>query len=354
VSVYYVCPDVDGPSGGIRVIYRHVDVLVRNGIDAYVLHERRGFRCTWFANETPVRAWSRRAHGGDAQLPRRIARYARRGLRRAPADRPFLQLLEPASLPLTSDDVLVVPEHFGPHLAEIAPGVPKVVFNQGPSLMYRHYPLVPTGAEAPYRHRDVIGAMVASDYGRELLTYAFPGLNVERVRLAIDPALFRPDDVKQPWIAYMPRKNAADAQHVLTTLAARGALDGYEVVALDGLSDEETAARLRSSLIFLSLGYQEGFGLPAAEALACGVVVVGYHGNGGREFILPEFAYPVATADLLALATALEAALRLRADDPEAFRGRAAAGAAFVAARYSPEHESQDLLRVWNAFLGRS
>src|SRR5947209_5016280 len=54
MTVYYVAPDSDDPSGGMRVIYRHVDILNRHGIAAAVLHCRRGFRCSWFANETAV------------------------------------------------------------------------------------------------------------------------------------------------------------------------------------------------------------------------------------------------------------------------------------------------------------
>jgi hypothetical protein len=45
VAIYYGCPDKDYPVGGIRVIYRHVDLLNRNGFDAFVLHHYYPFRC---------------------------------------------------------------------------------------------------------------------------------------------------------------------------------------------------------------------------------------------------------------------------------------------------------------------
>src|SRR6476469_3158805 len=53
-SVYFLTPDFDEPSGGIRVIYRHVDILNAAGIPAAVLHQRKGFRCRWFENDTRV------------------------------------------------------------------------------------------------------------------------------------------------------------------------------------------------------------------------------------------------------------------------------------------------------------
>ena len=36
-------------------------------------------------------------------------------------------------------------------------------------------------------------------------------------------------------------------------------------------------------MIFLSFGHPEGFGLPLAEAAACGCYLIGYSGLGGRE-----------------------------------------------------------------------
>src|SRR5439155_2004537 len=52
--VYYLTPDDNSPRGGVRVNYRHVDLLNAGGIEAAVLHTRTGFRCDWFANETRV------------------------------------------------------------------------------------------------------------------------------------------------------------------------------------------------------------------------------------------------------------------------------------------------------------
>ena len=70
MKLYYLCPDYDSHAGGVRVIYRHVDLLRRNGYEAFVVHERRGFRDTWFKSETPVLAWSRQRHRFTTLSPR--------------------------------------------------------------------------------------------------------------------------------------------------------------------------------------------------------------------------------------------------------------------------------------------
>ena len=45
----FVCyPDTNHPIGGVKQIYRQVELLHRAGWDAYVLQEQPGFRATWF------------------------------------------------------------------------------------------------------------------------------------------------------------------------------------------------------------------------------------------------------------------------------------------------------------------
>ena len=52
-----------------------------------------------------------------------------------------------------------------------------------------------------------------------------------------------------------------EARQVLGMLRGRGVLQGWDVRLLDRLSDDQVAGEFRSTTIFLSLAYQEGFGL---------------------------------------------------------------------------------------------
>ncbi|HEY8748820.1 MAG TPA: hypothetical protein VIM11_12645 [Tepidisphaeraceae bacterium] len=52
--IVVLCPAWDRPAGGVRKLYRHVDILNANGFDARLAHYEPGFRCEWFENQTKV------------------------------------------------------------------------------------------------------------------------------------------------------------------------------------------------------------------------------------------------------------------------------------------------------------
>ena len=53
-KIFFICPDTNLPTGGVKQIYRQVDVLNSKGFNAYVLHRHYGFKCTWFNNQTQI------------------------------------------------------------------------------------------------------------------------------------------------------------------------------------------------------------------------------------------------------------------------------------------------------------
>jgi len=350
LRLFYLCPDYSSHAGGVRVIYRHVDLLRRNGYEAFVVHERRGFRDTWFENATPVLSWSSQRHSLHNSLPLRASRYVRRSLSQVSGDPMPLHLREPPSLDIRPTDVVVIPEVFGPRLAEVAPGIPKVVFVQNGYEAFFGYPRVPQPGLA-YRHPEIIAALAISDDTQRLVQYTAPGLKCHRVRWSLNSTHYRLAHDKASQIAFMPRKGADDARQVLTMLASRGSLEGYRIRPIENLDEAGVAACLRESLIFLSLGAHEGLPLPPAEAMACGAIVVGYDGFGGREYLLPDFAFPVPSGDRLAFAQTLERVLSLHKERPSELRDRAGQAASYVAETYSPAREEEELLGAWEHVL---
>jgi hypothetical protein len=226
--------------------------------------------------------------------------------------------------------------------------VRKIIFNQN---AYYSFPAGSSDRCPPEKAQplpvDVLGIICVSADNLEVLAHSYPNVPLTRLRYAIDPALFHPGEDKHPQIVYMPRKHADEARQVIGMLALRGALAGFEVVPLDGKSEEETARTLRQARIFLSFGYPEGFGLPPAEAMACGCLTVGYHGWGGREFFTADHGWPIEIGDILGYVRTVEAVLAACRQNPESLMTQVQAAARFIATNYSRDAYHRSVMAAW-------
>jgi hypothetical protein len=295
-------------------MYRHIDLLNAAGLPAAALHQRPGFRYSWFANDTIV--------------------------------------TDVRSSAVGPDDVLVLPELDVDLVAGKNLGIRHIVLNQSGHLTWNR---APDEVIEHYRtSADLLGTITVSEHSVELVAHAFPQLPVHRVRGSVDPSVFGPAvNGRERVISYLPRRGRAETAQVIHILKSRGALEGWQLQPLHGLSQAEFADRLRSSTIMLSLSYQEGFGLPPVEAMACGNYVIGFHGFGGREFFRPEFSCPVETADVLAVARAVEDAVSNERQSPGWCAVRGAAASRFVLSEYSPEQERTEARHAYTDLINR-
>jgi glycosyltransferase involved in cell wall biosynthesis len=306
-TIFYLCPDYPVPSGGIRTIYRHVDILNDGGWRSAVLHHQDGYACGWFEHST-------RTVGAP-------------------------------SVKLSSDDLLVVPEIYGPFLERLPRELRLVGFNQNAYLTFEHLP-----ASRSLSYDTFEALLTVSQNSADYLRFAFPGRRVSVVDGAIDPAVFYPaPQIPAKRIAMMPRKRPDDAMHVLRLLGDR--LRDWEVVTIESASERETAALLRSSPIFLAFGRQEGFGLPAAEAMATGCYVIGFPGFGGREIFDPSYSEPIEDGDVLSMARAAAEWLARYEQDPMAVREAGARASEHIRARYSLERLRAELIAFYEDLL---
>lgn len=312
IRIHVLCPDLPHSSGGLRKLYRHVDVLNANGYSATIVHQHPGYRANWFANDT----W----------------------------------IIYPP-LEIRPEDVLVFPEIEGPNITQAAPGIRKVIINQNAYYTFGGYKLGQRDFTPPYLSPDVLGTIVVSEDSRAYLSHVFPQARIYRIHYGIDPKLYYPQSPKKRQICFMPRKRAEDAQQVLSILRFRNALVGFQIVPIQNKTAEDAAAVLRESMIFLSFGHPEGFGLPAAEAMACGCIVIGYHGMGGREFLKPDLAFPIEVGDIIGFARTVEQVIRMLDDDASAMGPMTQRAAEFIRTTYSPEIERNDIVSCWRQIL---
>jgi glycosyltransferase involved in cell wall biosynthesis len=121
---------------------------------------------------------------------------------------------------------------------------------------------------------------------------------------------------------------------VINILRVRGALRGWNVVPFINRPQSEVASIMKESLIFLSFGYPEGFGLPAAEAMACGCLVIGDHGGTGREFFKPEFSFPIQVGDIVGFGRTVEEVLTTYDDQRGHYERMRKSAAQFMSRTY--------------------
>jgi hypothetical protein len=324
-------------------MYRHVDILNDAGFEAYMVHKEKGYRCTWFKNTTPI-----------VYLKESIREIVWEKVRKriVPGSIQRVRIEGASHSHIGENDILVIPEIFGPGIAHWGRGIRKIILNQNCYLSFRGYNFRADSIQNAYVHPDVVGVLVNSSDGAEYLRYAFPAVRMEPFRLSIDPHLFQYEKNKKKQIAFSLIKNKQDSLQVINILRVRGALRGWNVVPFINRPQSEVASIMRESLIFLSFGYPEGFGLPAAEAMACGCLVIGYHGGGGREFFKPEFSFPIQVGDIVGFARTVEEVLTTYDEQKERYERMRVSAAEFISRTYSIEEERRSVLAAWKNLIG--
>jgi hypothetical protein len=281
-QLIWLCHPIKKPVGGVKVIYRQAqlanELLAPWGHTAAVMHPNTWrFRVKWFDNTVPI-------HRGFFKW-----RWV---------GKPSLSRIDGCFDP--DKHVVVIPElwarKYGDQLARM--GVPYAIYVQGGYLISKGNPSV---LDVAYQGARCI--MTISDDTTRCVTMAFPGTEhkILRVHAAVDAQRFNPHQAKENLITYMPRKLADHSSRVLFFL--RHHLPAHwRVQAIDGLNEAGVAELLQRSKIFMSFSHFEGFGLPPLEAALCGNQVIGYTGQGGKEYWYPDIFEEVESGDVAGFA----------------------------------------------------
>lgn len=316
-KIFYFCYDHQHPTGGQKRTYRHVDILnQRCGLEAYVLHMRDQFRLTWFPNATRVV-----------------------GLRQA------MTLYNP------QDDYVVLPEDLGRKIAWF-PGK-KIIFNKG---IYRgfHELGLCRPEQSPYLDQQVLCAFAISEHNRSYLQFAYPHLPVFKVETGIDSRIFsyRPLAEKTPAIACCP-KGLGELLTIHHAITARGATGlnragTYRWVVLNEKSESEVAGNLADAMVFIFLGFEEGFARMPLEAMMCGCLTVGHQVGALKE--LPPFACDVPLGDPMAAVVRIERLLTELPERAAHWQAHADANRA-TSLTYSSSREETSVREAWDQVM---
>lgn len=252
-------PDLNRPVGGVKQIHRLAEAVIKSGREAFLIQDDPNFHPGWFSSNIATISKDRWSQLTD---------------------------LNPVY------DTVVLPETFILGLQTYSHGLPTIIFNQNGSYTFGTHVdsafMNPKKILQLYHSEYLSHVMCVSHHDYRLLTsgLSIPSSKVSLIVNGLESNLFKPSSVKKRQIAFMPRKNTRDCQIVLSLLSNKSWLSGWKLKSIDRFPQHRVSSILQDSLLFLSFGHPEGFGLPVAEALASGCGVIGYSGLGGKELFL--------------------------------------------------------------------
>jgi len=348
-KIYFICPENKAPAGGIKQLYKQVDLLNKNGMNAVILHKKRGFRHKWFDNTTRI------------EYNRPLFMQIRWGTKKHKI--PFLKQLfntlifkfqNVLASKLDHNALFVFPEIYSQSFKELKQEYQKVIFNQNCYYTFRYNTIDDAVSQNPYTDKNILATIVVSEDSKNYLSFAIPGITLHRIRLGIDDSKFFHETKKRKQIAFMPRKLEDDITQITNILKYRNSLGDWSLVSIDNKSEAEVARVMRESHIFLSFNHIEGFGLPPVEAMACGCIVIGYTGRAGEEYFNPDFSYPVSDGNIIDFVSQIEAVISLFETDRTTFLEKQKKASRAILAEYNLQNEEHDIVTTWKTILEAS
>lgn len=374
--IFILCPDDNEPFGGVKQLYRHADVLNKNKFDAFILHAKKGFRCMWFENNTKIVYGSVFERGDKSSVNairsfflspffnpfyvlRNIIQFLFVSSYRSKCIHSFLnmgrisqvKLGQYKSVQLKTADFLAIPEIWAQYIPKLKTRAKIVILNQNPFNTFWGGSFNKNEFKIPYFYNNVVATIVFSEHNLSYMKYIFPHLKVYRAKYGYNSKLFKYSAQKRKQIAFMPRKCRKDAIQIVEMLKIRRTLQGFEMIEIHEVQEKEVAEILRESLIFLSFSQKEGLGMPVAEAMACGCIVIGYHGQGGKELFKEEFSYPIEYHDLINFTKKVEEVIRQYEINKEYLIKKGELASQFIHQRYSLESEEAAIVRIWTKII---
>lgn len=254
-NIIYFCPAISWPTGGIKVIIRHSEIIKNLNIESVTSEvyfpELPDFELSWFDHQAKIKR------------------------------DPTIDIHQ---------DFIVLPEvyalNYGPALIEAQ--VRYAIYVQNGYYLFSDL-LQGNDAELLklkeiYQKSDYI--LSVSKDTSDCINLAF-NIDSEKI-LVINPSINEKiftynNTIKSNIVTYMPRKLQSHSSYIITQLRLRNK-NNWQFIPIEGASETEVAHLLTLSKIFFSFSDREGFSLPPLEAALCGNSVVGYTGEGAKEY----------------------------------------------------------------------
>lgn len=351
-NIYFLLPlcskSAKNPSGGVQKDYFHVNILRDMGYNAYILHTDSAFRYQWWSNQTPVAYMA----GLNVYLN---SNYEQNVPCEIVKDDYVLYTLDSKGkkvlLPAFSEkDILVIPEYEIQRIGYLFEHLPVVIYNMTCYFTFHSMTLRDEAKPSLY-NTNILGCLVGSQDTHDYLQFTYPTLKLHRYNFGVDTKDYYYTPKKKKQIAYLGRKLESHMVQIVNILKTRNQLTDWKLIPLLDLEQEKYAQIVRESAIFLSSSYQEGFGLPPAEAMACGAIAIGYHGEGGREFFKEPYAYPIPHGEIINFVKKVEEVATDYDANPATFEEMGRQASEFILKEYSDLREKETVRSSWQNII---
>lgn len=301
-SIVFLCPSNDIPLGGVKVIYNQSALItsMKGLVKSSVLHPlNTEFCCSWFEHHATIKH-----------------------------DLEFSKVL----------DFVIIPEFWAvPHARLLHNiGVRYGIYVQNGYVISRN-----PGEELDAAYNNATFILAISNDTEECIKMAYPECagRVHRVHYSVKSEKFTAQANKENIICYMPRKLQRHSQ-LVTFFLNKMIPPHWRIESIDGLDENGVAAILGRSRIFLSFSEFEGCPLPPVEAALSGCQVIGYTGEGAKEYWDSEIFTEINSGDIKAF---VKAVLKKIVEIDNSTPIRHIPAITKLAARYSSQVELADM-----------
>jgi len=233
------------PSGGIKRLYQHVEILNQNGFSAFILHFKKEFKINWFTSNAPVIYLD---------------------------DNP----------PFNPNDTIVFPEGLSAIIKKFR-NLPfkKVVIALSHSYIF---PSIPLGES--WKDYGVEAVITPSKTIKDLISWSMGIENIFHIGTSIDHQIFNFDPKNKILkISYIKRKDSG-TEIIEKIIKSKNSI--YRDIKFEKIEDLpllDYAEVLKTSDIYITTSPHEGINRSVLEAMACGCICLGYHGIGSKDYI---------------------------------------------------------------------
>lgn len=316
-KIFYVCPTVNYPSGGIKLLYRHVFHLNRIGFEAYIIHTKETFAPFKYEYKVPILWFD---------------------------EIPFYD----------ENDIVVIPEGM--------PGMIKSFGNKTKrsvviALNWLYIYLFMNNYEN-WCDWGITRAISPSPMIKNFVEWSM-NIPTTLIQDYIDTRRYQyQPSRKKDKISFMSRKSVMGQLVCKIINKKRIPVSNFEWRPLEHFDESTYANHLIESKIYMACSSYEGVNMSVLEAMSAGCLVIGFAGVGGKDYMVGEGPTQncilVENEDLYGLGNSIEIAIKTFTTNPQAYQHVINNGIT-TAARYDDfDREAASLKSFFSELLSSS